>query len=360
MPSFISAPYYTPLTSAFHNRFDALESAEATHVLKTCEGLQEFLPQVITFLEADDNARFAEDIAHYLMGKVDYLPDVPGRPDPPATPISPDVKTALYSLLRTHRHGIFGRKEEPAKTIEKLKALYDRVSSEGYLNRLHAWQKEALPGEEAGREKAVNYIVENTLRKNIQKVSLHGCALTSIPPLPVNIRFLDLTGDKFTSLKGMPPEMDVLRDMFICSNAALTTLVGMPEKLNALQTFTIRDSPSLTSLFGISQEMKELMVLVLEGNSKLASLDYLPKSFLEGNGARLSVYESPVVARNNTAFKDINRAKSNYSASQGGGMFEYLPGWRKWESDGIYRFGDALPNNPDTVGHHEGGGCGGG
>ncbi|AKK24661.1 class I SAM-dependent methyltransferase [Pandoraea oxalativorans] len=121
---------------AIEQRFVALKP-EVSDTLKACAELKLLLPQFIKFLKDGDNARHSEDVAHFLMGKID------ARQLPPALRALgktfnhheyQPVKTELYELVATHRHdrgimGYFlGRDEPREKTIAKLEWLNARLN----------------------------------------------------------------------------------------------------------------------------------------------------------------------------------------------------------------------------------------
>lgn len=102
---------------AFHQRFQALEADGPLH---SCRGLRTFLPRAMVFLaERPECARL---VAHFLMGKADYLPRELSAPRPA---MHDDVKLVLHDLLRTHRYGCFCKEEPQEKTLEKLRMLND-------------------------------------------------------------------------------------------------------------------------------------------------------------------------------------------------------------------------------------------
>lgn len=108
-----------PLSAGIEKRIDAL-APEAWALIKSCEPLWTFLPAAIDFLTREGNGGHNEDVAHFLMGKVNYLPEGLQALNPA---IPPEVKKLLAGLLRTHRWGVVGRAESTQKTISKLQAL---------------------------------------------------------------------------------------------------------------------------------------------------------------------------------------------------------------------------------------------
>lgn len=103
--------------------------------LKSDRNLNEFLGKAIQILKNDKNQGLSlnEDLAHYLMGRRDYLPRQFGEEHQSAS-IAPETKAILDDLLRTHRYGIFGISETLPKTTAKLEALLKYISPENTNN----------------------------------------------------------------------------------------------------------------------------------------------------------------------------------------------------------------------------------
>lgn len=132
----------SPQTMAIVQRCEALPPNVNT-ALKECAELRKLLPKLIDFIKEDVNRRHNEQVAHFLMGKInaDQLPL-------PLQTLCKTfngheyqfVKTQLHDLVRTHRHDsgitglLFGKSESAEKTIAKLewlkKHLYPESSSE--------------------------------------------------------------------------------------------------------------------------------------------------------------------------------------------------------------------------------------
>lgn len=110
-----SANFTIPLRQRLENLKDP-----ASQDLRRCDALKEFLPEAINFLKKDGNHIHSECIAHFLMGKVDYLP--PGL-NLRRSEIPNEIKSVLFNLIRTHRYGVFGKIENSLKTIDKLSEL---------------------------------------------------------------------------------------------------------------------------------------------------------------------------------------------------------------------------------------------
>ncbi|WP_157122985.1 hypothetical protein [Pandoraea oxalativorans] len=107
-------------TSAFQQRLEGLSREQWTK-LNECEGLWEFVARAKQFLSTPRYRHHSEAVAHYLMGKVNTLPDALPAPDPA---IPKDVKKLLKTLLRTHAYGVFFWKiESTQKIYQKLDAL---------------------------------------------------------------------------------------------------------------------------------------------------------------------------------------------------------------------------------------------
>ncbi|WP_150811245.1 hypothetical protein [Pandoraea sputorum] len=102
--------------SAFQRRLQDLPT-EQWELIVACEGLWDLLPRAQTFLSTPQHRHHSEAVAHYLMGKVNTLPDGLEAPKPE---FSNDVKKLLKQLLRTHD---FWKTEPVEKTYKKLDAL---------------------------------------------------------------------------------------------------------------------------------------------------------------------------------------------------------------------------------------------
>jgi len=131
MPS-TSIAYPSRSTLAFQDRFKSLP-ADRSKVLKDCSILKEFLSKALAFLTRDHcaNERFSEQVAHYLMGKIDRF-QLPLDLQEHARSLDladqqQAVKSELFGLLRTNRFGYRCSSEAPGKTIAKLNALYENL-----------------------------------------------------------------------------------------------------------------------------------------------------------------------------------------------------------------------------------------
>jgi hypothetical protein len=288
--------FYTELIAAFQRRFDQLEMLGRSDILTTCGELQEFLPRAIAFLNAGDNVRFAEDVAHYLMGKVDYLPSGMDELDPPRRPIPANVRETLSDLLRTHRFKLNCNKESPTKTVEKLHALLTRINRKDLLTRLRAWL-DAAPSEERNARQSASHKIREILSENVVRpaLTLENLLLTTVPPLPEGFSDLNLSGNKFTSLEGMPRQMNSLRCLTIRNSPSLTSLAGLPDEMKGLQSLNLSLNPVLISLVGMPQDTPFLLKVELTDNPLLSSLDGLPQSVLADSCVRIFLKNSPLV-----------------------------------------------------------------
>ncbi|AKK24607.1 hypothetical protein [Pandoraea oxalativorans] len=138
-------PYSTPsVPETFEERFRALDFRE-TASLENCAGLKEFLRRAITYIEQSGNGDSSEDVADFLMG---IREDLPNDLDEPRTEIAADVKNILEGLLRTDRPRHSGKRQAPEKTIEILRDLDAR---------LHGWWRQrAVQDAEAGFPSSLN------------------------------------------------------------------------------------------------------------------------------------------------------------------------------------------------------------
>lgn len=192
-------------TVAFEQRFETL-TEEQHFILSNNPELKVFLKQAIDFLSVADNAVYSENVAHYLMGKVSYLPK---GLDELVYEFSDDVKNALYGLLRTHRYdGIVGRMEAPDKTRAKLEALFLHLTADAAFipesEQMQSWLNQAPEEEREARYIAVERIADAVFTKYL---SLAGLQLTTLPPLPSDLEVLDLFHNQLQSLAGIPQQI---------------------------------------------------------------------------------------------------------------------------------------------------------
>ena len=116
---------YEGLAGNFERRMDALDDKKIKLISRS-EGLKSFLQQALSHLELKTNNGNAECVAHFLMGKIDKLPDSLAPKQRPI--IDDEVKRELFSVLRTHRYeGIFVTVEGSEKTIAKLQKLNEII-----------------------------------------------------------------------------------------------------------------------------------------------------------------------------------------------------------------------------------------
>ena len=108
----------------------------------TANGLENFLRDAVEYLKNEGNCDKAESIAHFLMGMEDQLPNGLSQGD---LVLSNDQKTAMRDLLRTHRFGFFGIKENSEKTSAKLTELLKAVCNHNGSN-VDLVKKELAPG----------------------------------------------------------------------------------------------------------------------------------------------------------------------------------------------------------------------
>jgi hypothetical protein len=129
-------------------RLSELAIEKKDHFNFNNEKLQEFLKKALIHIEQKTNRNDAEHVAHFLMGIKTDLPKGLDRGD---LSLNDEQKKYLHSAIRTNRYGIFG-KEKNEKTIEKLKALNEKVNFE------IKWQKKISRSNEGGKteEKTVS------------------------------------------------------------------------------------------------------------------------------------------------------------------------------------------------------------
>lgn len=270
------------LTASFEQRFDTLESSDIQDMLKNCSELKSFLPKAIEFLNRNNQTR-AEEVAHYLMGKVDFLPDGLNAPE---DGIPKDVRDALRDLLRTHRYCFTEASEQ---TIAKLKALNDklqittgleieirtRASSEiTYMKELNNWVDEGATAEEREIRKRACQAIQTQMQRGNNNLDLSRMSLTTIPPLPENLESLNLNHNNLTSLAGMPRLMPALRILNLMENG-LTSTTGMP-MMPALTGLNLAYN-NIRSLAGMPP-LGSLRRLSLMWNVNLSSLAGMPPS----------------------------------------------------------------------------------
>lgn len=200
--------------------------------IQNCAELREFLPRAINFLQEPHGHIYSQEVAHYLMGKIDHLPE---GLEPPCREMPRPIKTLLHDLLRVHRHQWLGKSEAWEKTINKLQFLNNQLFD--YDARLAAWEDSAPPGEQEARRIAVHSIY-SAMYAGRGYLQLSQLDLTSIPPLPQdlinNLKRLDLGENRLTSLAGLPDQMKNLESLTLRDNQ-LISLVGMPSHLNKLK-----------------------------------------------------------------------------------------------------------------------------
>lgn len=252
---------------AFDARYQRLTSVEGD-LLKNCAALEDFLPKAIDFLKKNNGKNLNEDVAHYLMGQKNYLPNGLGAP---TKEIPHNAKALLHDLLRTHRYGIVGKEESREHTITKLESLNTRLF--GYDVKLEKWVNDAKSGEKADRQSAAAEI-KKSMESGGKSLCLKGLKLTSIPPLPASLVTLELSGN-IKSLENFP-QLPNLKELKITNNEVLASLEGMPKTLSNLEKLTIQGCNALPSLKGLPQELNKLGALSIDKNNKLESLAGMP------------------------------------------------------------------------------------
>lgn len=210
--------------------------------------LKEFLSEICVYIEK--RPEHAENVAHYLMGKTDDLrieADVHKIME--LTELLPSLeshqKIMLYDLLQTHRYGVFGSKELCDKTIEKLKALAERLDY-SLESKLRFWvngtKDKPVPKEQREvRKKAVQYLKTQGL--NMPEWLLDGRLLdghlTAPPPIPKTLTSLVLTNNKIRSFDGF---MDgLINKKEVLNNPALVIdLENNPISKDAIKAINCR------------------------------------------------------------------------------------------------------------------------
>jgi hypothetical protein len=109
--------------SAYQERIKETVKGSDNEFLNS-EPLKQFLEDAVGFLGNPENIDHSEGIAHFLMGKVDYLPEgfKTSAPEIPR-----ETRQKLNDLLRTNRFNII--KEDPSKTKEKILLLANVAST---------------------------------------------------------------------------------------------------------------------------------------------------------------------------------------------------------------------------------------
>ena len=107
-----SAEHYQNMETRYAGYVQGLKNIEKDHSLSS------FLSKAIKHLES--NEADATQVAHFLMGKTETLPDGLEIHRPA---LSSKVHDAMYDVLRTNRYGNWGIKESTEKTISKLTHL---------------------------------------------------------------------------------------------------------------------------------------------------------------------------------------------------------------------------------------------
>jgi hypothetical protein len=116
-------------------RYGSVFTNSTLERLKENSTLVSFLSHSLEYLKKYPND--AEQIAHFLMGKVDNLPARWNSVfvfDIINFSIPKDIKNILYNILRVHRYTCFGKREAPEKTIAKLQALENKILSKNNSN----------------------------------------------------------------------------------------------------------------------------------------------------------------------------------------------------------------------------------
>lgn len=221
------------LKNYFHRLNDL--TPEDLNTLSSCSDLKEFLVDICAYLR--EYPQYAESVAHYLMGKVDYLNintwtysylQAPGR----LPGIKAEHNRVLSNLLRTSRYGVFGHRESSSKTITKLENLEKRLEF-SLSSLLRIWcngteNNPVIPQQTAGRKAAIDYLLvqglyspEWYLNSDILQVGL-----TAPPPIPKHVKFLSLVKNQIASLEGFT---DGLNNKSVLDNSDLTIdLCGNP------------------------------------------------------------------------------------------------------------------------------------
>jgi len=235
----ISASPSVSITSFKDRLWDVLNLRDPLNerkksVLSVCEELRSFLEIALKKMKEQGSPHedFGEQIAHFLMGKRDYLPVGLAEIYPPEklaqlkTELTEEVKDIVYDVLRTHRYGCFGKKEASEKSIKKIEHFYDELvrhfgipldpnqkqdqdPASRYMEKLKQWVQDAPNVEENNaREVAVKRIKECIL-KNTLRVVLDDLSLTTSPPLPEHFSRLDHFSSVFP--KNIPSEAAPLK-----------------------------------------------------------------------------------------------------------------------------------------------------
>ena len=124
-----SAEYYQNMETRYAGYAQGLKCIGKDHPLSS------FLSKAIEHLGS--NKTDATQVAHFLMGKTETLPDGLEIHRPA---LSPEVHDAMYDVLRTNRYGNWGIKESTEKTISKLthlQALLEAASSPSAVHKIN-------------------------------------------------------------------------------------------------------------------------------------------------------------------------------------------------------------------------------
>jgi hypothetical protein len=121
-----SAEHYQNMETRYAGYAQGLKYMEKDHSLSS------FLNEAIKHLES--NKADATQVAHFLMGKTETLPDGLEKHRPA---LSPEVHDAMYDVLRTNRYGNWGIKESTEKTISKLTHLQTLLAATNGPSAVH-------------------------------------------------------------------------------------------------------------------------------------------------------------------------------------------------------------------------------
>jgi hypothetical protein len=138
------------MDQSMFNNFSSFGSAsvklnESLEKLKENPALSSFLTHAIAHLALHPTD--SEDIAHFLMGKTNYLPariSPQFKFDAKTRPVSNNIRKMLYNLLRVHRYRLFGKREAPEKTIAKLQALCINIHGASHKDRKKRFEQSFL------------------------------------------------------------------------------------------------------------------------------------------------------------------------------------------------------------------------
>ncbi len=158
-----SAEHYQNMETRYADYAERLKKLEKDYSLSS------FLSKAIEHLKS--NEADATQVAHFLMGKTETLPDGLEIHRPA---LSPEVHDVMYDVLRTNRYGNWVIKESTEKTISKLTHLQALLEATNGPSAVHQINQ-------AGQ----------TAPKNT------NCFLIKLPPKPT-------TSEKFLSLLTPP------------------------------------------------------------------------------------------------------------------------------------------------------------